>query len=393
MRFSRRVLSVAASLALTATGLTIAAVPTVMADTNTENFETFGTGSPDGQSGWQADGSAGSGCATYDHEIVANSYGIPSFGDKSLRISNAVTSGCFSDQTFSNSLADEAGEASAVSDGLSGGNRQPHFDAEWDFASTVPGAEQVGLSVVASPDRGDGARMSWIQMTDTPTGVAVNFSDYRDEHVVGESLGDVNGRTSPDDFFQTAVASGLARDKVHTIKVSIDFLDGERNDVVRVWVDGTLRHVDTTWEDYYRFFEGKPTRTVDSILFRTAGTAAPATAGNGFLIDNLTITSGPTTTADSNGTWTLDPAQAVVTTGSTRGHDGLPGQGSAAHQCRRDQQLPEEAWCDPGPVRSRERDPYGRLDHDDDRPGCLPVDRLGQPRDHRERLLDPGFLA
>jgi hypothetical protein len=102
--------------------------------------------------------------------------------------------------------------------------------------------------------------------------------------------------------------NGLARNAVHTIKVSIDFLDGERNDVVRVWVDGTLRHIDTTWEDYFRFFEGNPTRTVDSILFRTAGTAAPATAGNGFLIDNLTI-SWPDHDRRLNGTWTLDPAR------------------------------------------------------------------------------------
>jgi hypothetical protein len=33
-------------------------------------------------------------------------------------------------------------------------------------------------------------------------------------------------------------------------------------------------------------------RTVDSILFRTGGTAAPATSGNGFLFDNLSQFSG-----------------------------------------------------------------------------------------------------
>ena len=69
----------------------------------------------------------------------------------------------------------------------------------------------------------------------------------------------------------------------------MDFYDGIANDVVRVYVNGALRHVGTSWEDYFRDCESNPTRTVDSILFRTAGAAAPATAGNGFLIDNLSL--------------------------------------------------------------------------------------------------------
>ncbi len=120
-------------------------------------------------------------------------------------MSNAVTSGCFGDQTFSKSLADEAGETSAMGDGMSGGTRKTHFEAQWDFASTVPGAEQPGLSVVASPDRGDGARMSWIQMADMPTGLEVNFYDYQ---------------TSVDDFIFTNAANELDRTVPHTVKVT-----------------------------------------------------------------------------------------------------------------------------------------------------------------------------
>lgn len=309
MKQNRRFLSVAATLALVATGLTMAAGPAVFADTNAEDFDGFALGSPH-QNGWSATGA-------YDHEIVANGVGAPaSFGTQSLRISNAITSGSFGDHTFSASLANEAGETGAVGDGVSG-PRQSHFEAEWDFASTVPGAQQPGLSVVASPDRGDGARMSWIQMTDTPTGLAVNFNDYRDEHVVGGVVGDPNGCAANDNFFQTPIATGLDRTVAHTIKVTMDFLDGPRNDVVRVWVDGALVHVDTSWEDYFRYCEGNPTRTVDSILFRTGGAAAPATDGFGFLIDNLTTTSGPTVNADSAGTWGLYPAQSVTTSNST----------------------------------------------------------------------------
>jgi hypothetical protein len=219
------------------------------------------------------------GCATYDHKIVDNIYGYASFGAKSLRMSNAVTSGCFSDHTFSKSLVDEAGEASAVSNGLSGGTRQPYFEAQWDFASTVPGTEQAGLSVVASPDRGDGARMSWVQMRDEPGGLAIGFYDY----ITGTGFAPA----------ATTIATGLDRTRSHTIKITMQFVDGPSNDVVKVYVNGTLVHTGSSWEDYFREAESNPTRPVDSILFRTGGTAAPATAGNGFLIDNLMLFSGP----------------------------------------------------------------------------------------------------
>jgi uncharacterized repeat protein (TIGR01451 family) len=199
-------------------------------------------------------------------------------------MSNAVVSGSFGDHTFSKSLNDEAGETSAQGGGLSGGVRQPYFEAQWDFASTIPGSEQPGLSVVASPDRGDGARMSWVQMADTPTGLAVNFNDY--QHSLGA-------------FVQTTIASSLDRTVTHTIKIQMWFVDGVENDVVRVWVDGALVHTGTSWEDYFRDVEGNPTRTVDSILFRTGGlcpgNCAPATLGAGFVIDNLMLLSGSVT--------------------------------------------------------------------------------------------------
>ncbi len=80
----------------------------------------------------------------------------------------------------------------------------------------------------------------------------------------------------------------------------MDFVDGPANDVVKVYVDGVLRHTGTSWEDYFRDQEVNPTRTVDSVLFRTGGTAAPATAGKGFVIDNLTLVSGPVLTSPTN---------------------------------------------------------------------------------------------
>ncbi len=257
--------------------------PAVEAASRGTDFESYTPGTVNGQDGWVATGSAGSGCGVYDHAIVNNSGAPASFGTRSLRISNAVTSGCFSDQTFSHQLADEAGESTAENGGIGGGTRQPYFEAEFDVASTVPGAEQPGLNFTVSPDRGDGARMSWVNIADSSTGLTVSFNDYQ---------------RTVDTFVQTTIASGLDRSQPHTIRITMSLIDGfddanqPDNDVVCVFVDGVLAHQGTSWENYFRDLELNPTRTVDSLLFRTSGPAAPATAGNGFLVDNFSLYSG-----------------------------------------------------------------------------------------------------
>ena len=118
------------------------------ADSNTIGFDAYALGTIHLQDGWSSAGAAGSGCAVYDHAVVASG------GGNALRISNAVTSGCFGDQTFSKSLVDEAGETSAANDGMSGGTRETHFESEFTLSSMVPGAEQPGLYMSVSPDRG-----------------------------------------------------------------------------------------------------------------------------------------------------------------------------------------------------------------------------------------------
>lgn len=288
-----------------------AAVSASRADSISVNFETpaYSTGLVHLQDSWSAFGSAGMGCAVYDVAVVTNTYGYTTFGAQSLRDSNARTSGCFGDQTYSKPVGDEAGESGANNAGpggspiMSGGSRQSHFEASWDFASTVPGAEQPGLSVVASPDRGDGARMAWVQMQDTPGGLQINFYDYVDASPFGTLGSPADGCASEDDFRYTEVATGLDRTVPHTIKIVMDFQDGPGNDVVEIWVDGTLRHTGTSWEDYFHWCEGlggpydqgygsNESRTVDCVLFRTGGGSVPANLGKGFLIDNLSISTG-----------------------------------------------------------------------------------------------------
>ncbi len=279
-------------------------------DAGVVTFEDFALGAIHGQHDWQAIGAQGSGavpastCGVYDHEIaddaalVPPAFRDPAFGRRSLRISNAVTSGCYSDQTFSHRTADIAGERGASSrsrDGLTefalaGARLRNHLEFEWSIMSARPDAWQPGLELVASPARGDDHRMSWVQVVDRVDGLAVVFAER-------------SNRMDPGAFVRSTIARGLDRQRTHVIRLSADFLDGPGNDVVRVYVDGALRQTGTSWETYYNFdangrlnFVGA-TPAVNRVMFRTGsdthrgvpGDPAPETAGRGFLIDRVYV--------------------------------------------------------------------------------------------------------
>jgi hypothetical protein len=246
----------------------------------TETFENFLPGSPNGQFGWKSTGSSelGTTCAPgpdgerYDHQVDSNVTGFPSFGLKSLRMSNAVTRNCLYDQTFSPPVAEAAGETTS-------GGQQPYFVFEFDFASTLPYTHQEGLNVALSADNGEGARMSWIETADAADGLQVTFADYQ------------NG------FVYTTVAHGLDRTALHHVRVEHYFYEGPSNDVVIATVDdGAFVHQGTTWEQYYRQVEGTvDSRVVRSILFHTKTSigTAPRWFGFGFEFDNVEQASGP----------------------------------------------------------------------------------------------------
>lgn len=254
-----------------------------LADSNSVNFETYTPGVINGQDSWTSKGAAGSGCAMYD-VAVDGSFGYASFGSQSLRLSDAVTSGCFGDQTFSKPLGDSVGESTATADGFPVGTRQRHFEMQFDLASAVPGAQQPGMHLSVSPDRGDGSRMSYLRFEDNAGGLDVFFDD-------------VQGTSNPANFVETTIATGLDRSVPHTIKLTLDTLEGASDDIVKVWIDGVLVKTGTSWENYYRYdsessAEQSP-RIVRTVLFRESGTAHPANLGKGFLVDNLSLFSGP----------------------------------------------------------------------------------------------------
>ncbi len=165
----------------------------------------------------------------YDVNVVSvSSYPAASdygFGSQALQISDAVTSGGFGDQTFSPGLADEAGESGAENAGLSGGLRQPHFAASF-LIGTSQANEQPGLHMSVSPDRGDGARMSYLRFEDQADGVHVFFIDAIDKGPVGTVA-----------TFRESEIATLSRTSSHLIQFSIEFKDGAANDTVKIYID------------------------------------------------------------------------------------------------------------------------------------------------------------
>lgn len=257
----------------------------VSADTHSINFENppYMAGTINAQDGWASLGSIGSGCAIYDHAVFAHAL-FPTFGNQSLRISDAVTSGCFGDQTFAKPLVNAVGEVDATAGSFTEGTRQKHFEMQFDIASASPSAQQPGLHISVSPDRGDGSRMSYLRFEDGAAGIDVFFDD-------------VQGTTNPANFVETQIATGLNRAIPHKIKLVMDVVNGPSNDIVKVWIDGTLVITGTSWENYYRFdtessAEQSP-RITKTIIFRSGGGAVPANLGKGFLFDNLSLSSGP----------------------------------------------------------------------------------------------------
>jgi hypothetical protein len=220
----------------------------------------------------------------------AQEYG---FGSQALRISDAVTSGSFSDQTFSPGLADEAGESGSDNAGLSGGLRQPHFDASFLIGTTQATQQCPGcvppLRMTVSPDRGDGARMSYLRFEDQADGVHVFFIDAIDKGPVPTVA-----------TFRESEIATLSRTSSHLVQFSIDFKDGAANDTVKIYIDSKLVKSGTTWEDYYRYdpeqSPGNKVPTVDKLLFRESG--RPPTydpnlgdLGKGFLLDRVILAS------------------------------------------------------------------------------------------------------
>ena len=236
------------------------------------NFEppAYSTGDINGQQGWMKTGA-------YD-AAVADSSSVPAigtlgFGSQALRISDAVTTGAFGDQTFSPGLSQAAGEAPA----------QTHFEASFKIGTTSADV-QPGLHLSVSPDDGQGGRMSYLRFEDQADGIHVFFDDASDPGPVGTAA-----------TFSDSDIATLSRGTAHTVTFDIGFRTNAP-DIVNIYIDGVLAKTGTTWESYYRYDpeqtpNGNLVPLVSKLLFREAGDADPGNAGGGFLVDDVSLTS------------------------------------------------------------------------------------------------------
>ena len=101
--------------------------------------------------------------------------------------------------------------------------------------------------------------------------------------------------TDGDTFNETDIAT-IDRAHSHLIRFSIDFKNAPAQDTVKICIDGVLKITGTTWEDYYRYdseqaSQGNKVPTVDKMLFLERGATNVADAGQGFLIDHVSLAS------------------------------------------------------------------------------------------------------
>ena len=186
--------------------------------------------------------------------------------DPALRISNEVTSGSFGDQLFSPTLdvpATETGPAQT-------------FTASFVLE---PVQYQEGLRVTVSPDNGQGGRGGFLAIEHKDGGInLVSQGSYVN------AAGDLQWAVTP-------VATRLDLTKPHTVKLKLvkkpDTKKSTNNDVFSVQVDGKPVK-NTTFEAYYEA-TGEGEYKTDTLMFRLSGTAQPQVAGQGLLIDDVTI--------------------------------------------------------------------------------------------------------
>ena len=222
---------------------------------------------------------------------AASGYG---FGTQTLRLSDFFTSGSFGDQTFSPGLTQAAGEGPGLAN---------HFDSTFWFGTALA-SYQPGMHMSVSPDNGSGARMSYLRFEDQSNGVHVFFDDVE---MSGPCAIVFVGCAN---FVEKDIAT-LSRTSAHSIRFSIDFKPGPGNDVVKIYIDGSLATTGTTWEDYYRYDleaagNGNQVSPVNKMLFRESGTPTPLDLGDGYMVDGLSLSStSPPMSKDEckNGGW------------------------------------------------------------------------------------------
>jgi len=278
-----------------------------------EDFESYSTGTINGQNGWTVADTWGNSPVAFDEEVMDDGT-----GNQVWRLSNAISSTTYSAQPFSPSTGIVAGETgSSLWNDYGTDHTSPHnpplfganadvnrISATIDFKSAT-GATQDGLSVTLSASaKQSTVRQTYVRLEDNGTdGIDVVFLDtYID---MDNSDG---GGIGADQWAGGTIATGLSYTDWHTLKMDVEFVDGLDNsgvdvlgnDVVSIYVDGSLVHTGSTWETYYYGNEltdspNPRLQAVDSVLFRvsSAPTDPNTVSGGGFFFDNASVAPVP----------------------------------------------------------------------------------------------------
>ncbi len=256
-----------------ANGLTDSATRTVSIVIGVvSDFEDFTIGSVDGQQGWTSAGMMEQAVAAVARMEAAFSV----FGTQALRISNGVAENNFPNSVRSAPLSVPVAESTApplVTE------RNNTVDATFDFGTTSPN-EQVGLQMSISPINDDDGRMTLVRLLDTADGIDVVVFEY------------MSG--APATFPTVTIADGLSRAVPHNVRITLTTVDGASNDILQVFVDGTLEYTGSGWEQFYRD-NTLNLPLVERLQFQVRpGGENGGNTGNGFYFDNFTIKSTDT---------------------------------------------------------------------------------------------------
>ena len=203
-----------------------------------------------------------------------------------------------------------------------------NFYGEVDFKSVTGAPVAMSLSVVASS--GD-QRHGYVQILDDGVGSGLDIGFY---DTVGTA------------FNYTILDLNLSYTDWHKIGIEILFVDnlasgvlGDANavgnDIVNIYVDGTLVHTGTSWESYYASLADDTRRiqSVDRLMF--SGAVIPAQLNGGLYFDNVLVTDH-CPAGNCNMPPTFSSVGECISTSMADNCTGLTGKDRAA--CNHEQQ-------------------------------------------------------
>ena len=256
------------------------------------SFENFTTGTINLQQGWTTQDSFNTSVGTNFDQTIQDTQNR----GRVWRMSNAFTSGTYANQPFSPTTAQVAGEAGSSlwndygkdhtkpsnPPGYGGNATTTTFYTRVNFTSAT-GSPQPGLSLGLSLCAKQSTwRMTLIQLNDSGAGIDIIYYN--------NTLNQYNNGST---FGSTRIASGLSYTAVHSLETVTYFKDGFNNDVVNVFLNGTLIYTSGTWEVYYYFLGGVNVQprlqAVNSLLVRSSGTAKPSYNGTGFYFTEIGV--------------------------------------------------------------------------------------------------------